>query len=111
MRSLEKEARLISTNTAENRGGRANVKIIDTEQILQVEAVGLTPDWAFGIFVDGRFWGLTLPIQDFCGSNFPTNLLPLTNIRLVELRTLRGEAVLRGQFSAISGAVAAPGDK
>ncbi len=118
VRSLEKEARLITTNIAEKTGGRANVKITDAEQILKIEADGLTPNASFGIFVDGVFLGARLADAGFLRAQFsdrppsgqllPINLLPLTNIRLVELKNVRGEVILRGQFSAVPVAVAAP---
>jgi hypothetical protein len=116
VRSLEKEARLVTTNAAEKNGGRANVKITDAEQTLKVEADGLTPGASFGILVDGVFLGARLADSGYLRAQFsdrsaggqllPVNLLPLTNIRIVELRNARGEAILRGQFSAVPVAAA-----
>lgn len=116
VRALEKEARLVTTNAAEKNGGRANVKITDAEQTLRIEADGLTPGAAFGIFVDGVFLGARLADSGYLRAQFsdrstggqllPINLLPLTNIRIVELRNARGEAILRGQFSAVPVAAA-----
>jgi hypothetical protein len=120
VRSLEKEARLITTNAADRIGGRANIKITEIQQVLKIEADGLTPNAAFGIFVDGIFLGARVADSGFLRAQFsdqpsggqllPPGLLPLTNVRIVELRNLRGEAILRGQFSAVPVA-AAPREK
>ncbi|MEW6125982.1 MAG: S8 family serine peptidase [Acidobacteriota bacterium] len=111
VRALEKEARLLSPATVAKVGGRANVKILNADQILRIEADALTSDTAYAIFVDGVFLGTRFADSGFIRAQFSNNpsfgqllppaLLPLTNVRLIELRNLRGEVILRGQFSAV----------
>jgi subtilisin family serine protease len=116
-RSIEKEARLLTTAATPKVSGRATAKILADYQELKIEAEGLQTGAIYRLFVDGIYLGSRVCESGFVRAQFtssevgdqflPFTLRPVINIRRIELLSSRGEIVLRGEFVAAPIAVAA----
>ena len=118
--SIEKKANLVSTGALPQAGGEAKVEVEPEHQELEVRADGLTPGVAYQIIVDGLTIATRTAQSDSSNLGFfrvkfrsdgngdlplPASLLPVTNIKHVELRSPAGQVVLQGDFQAGGGEI------
>ena len=108
-RFVEKETRLVSTDALPGASGKAKVKIEAARQSLNIEFEGLTNEHVYQLIVDGINLGTVESRSGFARAQFtnfaqgqllPPALIPVTNIRRVELLDARGQVLLRGEFRA-----------
>jgi hypothetical protein len=108
-RFVEKVTRLTSTGILLQSAGRARVKIEAARQSLVIELEGLTNGPGNQVVVDGINLGGVETRSGFARLQFvsdpsvqtlPPALLPVTNIRRIEVLDARGQVLLRGEFRA-----------
>lgn len=108
-RFVEKVTRLTSTGVLLQASGRARVKIEAARQSLVIELEGLTNGPGNQIVVDGINLGGVESRSGFARLQFvsdpsvqtlPPALIPVTNIRRIEVLDARGQVLLRGEFRA-----------
>lgn len=121
---VEKRANLVSTGVLPQANGEARVEVEPERQEFEVRADGLTPGVAYQIIVDGVSVGARTAQSDSDNQGFfrvkfrsdgsgggdlplPASIMPVTNIKHVELRDPSGQVVLQGDFQAGAGE---PGD-
>jgi hypothetical protein len=119
---VEKKANLVSTGVLPQANGEAKVEVEPERQEFEVRADGLTPGVAYQIIVDGVSIGARTAQSDSDNQGYfrvkfrsdgsgdlplPASIMPVTNIKHVELRDPAGQVVLQGDFQAGAGE---PGD-
>lgn len=110
-RFLEKAAPLVPVTAIARLGGVARVKVLGDYQELKIEVEGLPTNASYQLIVDGIALGARAAPSGFIRALLATNgsgeqglplaLLPVTNIRRVEVRDGRGEIILRGDFAVV----------
>jgi hypothetical protein len=110
MQSVEKEAVLNPTGPIPQATGKARAQVEPEREKLRVEAEGLGSGIAYEIFADTVSLGTVVAQSGYLGIEFtsdgssghllPPAARPVTSIQAIEIRTLAGQAVLRGIFQA-----------